>query len=471
MHKSRLQSGCVVTSGLLVTFAGLAAAGASAAESSPSAAGSGADAIEEIVVTAERRSERLMDVPMSVTAFGQEKLDQEGLRSVDDLTRVSPGVTFLRNGTSASGNYNDEDSDLSIRGIDSAAGASTTGIYVDDTPIQTRHLNFGTVNPFPALFDLDRVEVLKGPQGTLFGAGSEGGTIRFITPEPSLTTYSGYARAEFGQIDGGGSNYEAGAAVGGPIISNVLGFRISASFREDGGWVDRVGYTAPPSTIVSGDTVYTGAPTVTGVTERHANWHDTATFRAALKWTPTDNLTVAPSVFAQTLHINDTGTYWINISNPASNVFNNGNLQRDPSNDPWYIAAVKVNWSLPGVDLVSNTSYFSRKQHSISDYSQWAPTVFLANQYTAPGDTSSAYFTDHQDNFTQELRASSADRSSALQWTAGLYFAHVYENSTEQIFSNDIVSVLGGGPDPGNAFLQPVFSLIDRQTAAFGEVS
>ena len=186
---------------------------------------------------------------MSIQAFTQESLDQQGVRSVDDLTRVAPGVTFLRNGMSSSGNYNDEDSDISIRGIDSTAGAATTGIYVDDTPIQTRHLNFGTVNPYPALFDLDRVEVLKGPQGTLFGAGSEGGTIRFITPEASLTTYSGYARAEYGKIDDGGNNYEAGAAFGGPIIDGVLGFRVSASFREDGGWVNRVDYTRPPSTV------------------------------------------------------------------------------------------------------------------------------------------------------------------------------------------------------------------------------
>src|SRR5271154_1107489 len=236
--------------------------------------------LEEIVVTAQRRTERLMDVPMSIQAFSQQTLDQQGVRSVDDLSRVAPGVTFLRNGMSSSGNYNDEDSDISIRGIDSAAGAATTGIYVDDTPIQTRHLNFGTVNPYPALFDLDRVEVLKGPQGTLFGAGSEGGTVRFITPEPSLTTYQVYARAEFGQIDRGGQNYEAGLAVGGPIIENVLGFRFSVSDREDGGWVDRVNYTAPPFTNPTGyGNIYSGPAMYAGTTQYNANWHDTQTAR------------------------------------------------------------------------------------------------------------------------------------------------------------------------------------------------
>jgi iron complex outermembrane receptor protein len=132
-------------------------------------------ALEEVVVTATRRSERLQDVPISVTAFSQEKMDVQGLRSIDDVTRLTPGVAFSRNGTGSSANYNDESSDINIRGIDSAAGASTTGIYIDDTPIQSRHIGFGAVNAFPALFDLDRVEVLRGPQGTLFGAGAEGG--------------------------------------------------------------------------------------------------------------------------------------------------------------------------------------------------------------------------------------------------------------------------------------------------------
>ena len=431
--------------------------------------------LQEVVVTAERRTERLMDVPMSVTALSLDALDVKGLHNIDDLSRAAPGVTFLRNGMSASGNYNDEDSDISIRGIDSTAGASTTGIYVDDTPIQTRHLNFGTVNPYPALFDLERVEVLKGPQGTLFGSGSEGGTVRFITPAPGLTAYTGYTRAEFGQIQGGGPSYEAGAALGGPIIDGVLGFRISASFREDGGWVDRVNYSRPASTGTVCNpgcfgfpaTVYATNPTVTGTAESNSNWHDTQTFRAALRWAPTAELTVDPSIYVQTLHINDTGAYWLNLSNPADNVYRSGNAQRNPSNDPWYIGAVRVNWNLPWASITSNTSYFSRNQHSVSDYSQWISTVFLFNQYPPIGDASSSYFTDHQNNFTQEIRFSSVDAASRLQWTVGAFYLHANENSTEFIVSPD--AALGA---PGNlAYLQPRFSMIDKQEALFGEVN
>jgi iron complex outermembrane recepter protein len=432
----------------------------------------------EIVVTAQRRSERLQDVPMSIQAFSQEALDQQGVRSVDDLTRVSPGVTFLRNGMSSSGNYNDEDSDISIRGIDSTAGAATTGIYVDDTPIQTRHLNFGTVNPYPVLFDLQDVEVLKGPQGTLYGAGSEGGTVRFITPAASLDTYSGYARAEYGQIDNGGSNYEAGAAFGGPIIPGVLGFRVSASFREDGGWVNRVDYARPPSTLdPSGAVLYTGDPTVTGVTEKNANWRDTQTFRLALKYQPIEGLSIDPSIYIQTLHINDTGAYWLNISNPSGNVYNNGDAQRDPSTDPWYLGSVKISWNQPWANISSNTSYFSRQQHSVSDYTQWFDTVFILDQYSPLQNSS--YFTDHQNNFNEELKLTSVDSSSPLQWTAGLFYTHTNEDSTEYVVSPTACSIPAepcpltspGFPAGQLTYLQPRFSMLDKQAAIFGEVS
>jgi outer membrane receptor protein involved in Fe transport len=216
--------------------------------------------LDEIVVTATRREERLQDVPVSASAFTQQTLDAQGLRNIDDLSRLTPGVTFQRDGTGTSANFNDEASDINIRGIDSTAGTSTTGIYIDDTPIQGRHISFTSFNAFPALFDVERVEVLRGPQGTLFGAGSEGGTVRFIQPAPNLHTDSAYARSELAATQKGDPSYELGAAVGGPIIDNRLGFRVSAYGRVDGGWVDRVDYR-------------TGQ-----VTDKDANWQQTIVF-------------------------------------------------------------------------------------------------------------------------------------------------------------------------------------------------
>jgi iron complex outermembrane receptor protein len=96
------------------------------------------------------------------------------IKSFADIAKFTPGVTF-----------DEERHDVSIRGIDSKAGSGTTGIYIDDTPIQVRALGLNANNTLPAVYDLDRVEVLRGPQGTLFGAGSEGGTVRYITPNPA----------------------------------------------------------------------------------------------------------------------------------------------------------------------------------------------------------------------------------------------------------------------------------------------
>src|ERR1700675_430028 len=156
-------------------------AGAPAAESSTARGG-----LQEVVVTPPRHEESLSKVPISVTALTQETMDQKGIKDFLDIARFTPGVTIDSSATNA----------ISIRGISSSGGAGTTGIYINDTPIQMRSVGFNPDDALPKTFDLDRVEVLRGPQGTLFGAGSEGGTVRYILTAPSLTKESTYARGE-----------------------------------------------------------------------------------------------------------------------------------------------------------------------------------------------------------------------------------------------------------------------------------
>jgi iron complex outermembrane recepter protein len=442
-------------------------------------------ALDEVVVTATRRSERLQDVPISVTAFSQEKMDVQGLRNIDDVTRLTPGVAFSRNGTGSSANYNDESSDINIRGIDSAAGASTTGIYVDDTPIQSRHIGFGAVNAFPALFDLDRVEVLRGPQGTLFGAGAEGGVVRFITPSPSLDKDSGYIRSELATTKHGDASYEIGAAFGGPIIDNVLGFRVSASFRRDGGYVDRVSYTRATDTPATDPLT---PPVYATDVDQHANWQQTTSIRGELKWAVTDTLNISPSFYYQELHINDTAVYWPNLSDPGSDVYRDGNRLANPSTDPFWLAAIKADWDAGFGQLTSNTSYYSRDQHSRSDYTQYLRASFLGNTYpTSPEDGGYAPFEDKQSNFYQEFRLASKDITSRLSWNVGLFYAHMNENVAESItdptidgeytaLTGDPGGLCGPGflgyPCPGGLLYDgPVQRVVDKQLAIFGEVA
>jgi iron complex outermembrane recepter protein len=434
-------------------------------------------ALEEIVVTATRRSERLQDVPISVSAFSQDKLDSQGLRNVDDLTRLTPGVAFTRNGTGSSANYNDENSDINVRGIQSSAGTSTTGVYVDDTPIQSRHIGFGAVNAFPVMFDLDRVEVLRGPQGTLFGAGAEGGVVRFLSPQPGLHESSGYTRAELATTKGGDPSYEFGAAAGGPIIDDVLGFRVSASFRRDGGWVDRVAYTR------ASDSDPLSPPIYANDVERRANWQQTMSLRAALTWKVNDQVKITPSIYYQRLQINDTAAYWTSLSDPASGVYRNGNRLANESTDPFYLGSVKAEWDLGFGTLVSNTSYLSRDQHSTSDYSQYLRATYqlfalLPSTYPPPGAGGFAPFGDTQRNFYQEVRLSSNDATARLTWTGGLFYSRLNENVPEDIIDPTLNAESGGNicsdalPCPnGLIFNGPTNRVVDKQLAAFGEVN
>jgi outer membrane receptor protein involved in Fe transport len=441
--------------------------------------------LEEIVVTATRRSERLQDVPISVMAFSQEKLDSQGLHNIDDLVRLSPGVNFQRNGMSSAGNYNDEGSDINIRGVDSAAGTATTGIYIDDTPIQTRKIGFGSINAFPALFDLDRVEVLLGPQGTLFGAGAEGGVVRFIAPEPDLKKRGGYARADAAVTDGGSPSYEGGVAFGAPIIDDVLAFRASLSFRRDGGWVDRVGYTLSPNAAVATPTpVYNG-----DTTGPNSNYQETTTARLAVKWQVTDNLEITPSIYYQRLQINDTSAYWMALSDPGRNIYRNGNALTNPSADPFTLSAIKLKWDLGFASLFSNTAFYDRSQKGTSDYTQylratWAYFGELPNTFPAAGDRGYALFEDNQRNFYQEIRLASNDPNARIAWSGGVFFSHLSENVPEAIIDptldSEVIAYTGGALSvcfpgqlcPGGLIYNgPLDKVVDKQIAGFGEVN
>ena len=157
-------------------------------------------------------------------------MDDRGVKDFADVARFTPGVNFDNSGTN----------NISIRGISGTGGAGTTGIYLDDTPIQMRALAFNPDEALPKSFDIDRIEVLRGPQGTLFGAGSEGGTVRYISTQPSLSRASVYSREEVATTENGDLSYEAGAAVGGPLVQGVFGARVAVSYRHDGGWIDRI---------------------------------------------------------------------------------------------------------------------------------------------------------------------------------------------------------------------------------------
>jgi outer membrane receptor protein involved in Fe transport len=399
-------------SGLHITFAALSTtfAAGSAFGQDDGDAGIG---LQEVVVTAQRREEKLSEVPLSISAFSQERMDAQGVRNIDDIARLTPGVNFARGDQ-----RNSQASNISIRGISSNAGAATTGIYIDDTPIQVRTIGYSSFNAFPAVFDIDRIEVLRGPQGTLFGAGSEGGTVRFITPQPSFNRTSAYLRSEFGDTQDGDFSGELGAAVGGPI-SDKVAYRVSAWFRRDGGTVDRTNWSR-------------ATRTPTDVVDENSNWQNSLVGRAVLTYRPTDNLSITPSLYYQDLKLNDTGFYWATLSDDDGE-FNNGNAVRATSEDRFYLPALKIEWNLDAVSFVSNTSYFNRKNEAINDYTAFEAGIWARNAYFPEGMFAPTLQQNWQSNIMQEFRLQSANEDARLSWVVGAFYSHSRQTAGQYV--------------------------------------
>lgn len=419
--------------------------------------------LQEIVVTSTRSALPINRVPISVVAYSQDTLDKLSVRSVDDIMALAPGVDFNR-GVEGFG----LNTSIDIRGIGSTVGSATTGIYIDDTPIQTRTLLYSSGPVWPVIFDLDRVEVLRGPQGTLFGAASEGGTVRFITPQPSLDQYSGYTRAEGAVTDGSSdTNYEAGAAFGGPIVQDVLGFRVSAYYRHDGGFIDRDRYGSTDPLDYQKDT----------------NSLNSTALRMALTWAPISGLTISPSVFSQEQFLGDGPFVWGDLSNVSRQRYVSGDAQNSTTHDRFTLSALDVKYDAGPVALYSNSSYFDRQNHSNFDYTEFELSYFgdgnPADYFSIPGYYANSPQVNTQQNFTQELRAQSSDQGARLTWVAGLYynkskqsakeldndpfFGDYYGLSIEQLFGEPLLN--------GQTIYLDDFHDIDTEKAFFGSIS
>jgi iron complex outermembrane receptor protein len=372
--------------------------------------------LEEITVTATRKEESIQNVPISISAYDQAAINEFALSSIDDLSRYTPGLNVET--------HNTDSTYISIRGVSSARGASTTGIYIDDTPIQIRYFGAGSSSAsfYPTLFDLNRVEVLRGPQGTLFGSGSEGGTIRFVTAPPSLTEDSGHARAEIGAVKYGDASYQVGVAEGGPLIPGTLGFRVSAYTQNNAGWIDR-------------------QPWGSNVTvDKNTNWSDSATFTAALIFAPIDNLIITPAVFYQSNHVGGAQEYYGILSNPSAGNFVSGDLISSPQREWFVLPSLKVEWRLPGVTVYSNTAYIDHERDATADYSLDLVEVLTGND-KGPVTAVPAYFQNPQQSFTQEIRAQSSNPDDRLNWVVGLFYWDLWQTANEYVFAPDLQDV------------------------------
>ena len=403
-------------------------------------------ALDAIIVTATKRVETLLNVPLSISVIDAQSIERKGVKNLEDLAPTVPGLVVLQS---------DEQSDKSfvIRGISSTSNAGTVALYVDDTPV-----TFGNNSPDLKLFDFSRVEVLRGPQGTLFGESAMGGSIRYISPEPDFVNTHGYVRAEAGAVHAGDSNYEVQGAIGGPVLSDKVAFRVSGFYRHDGGYIDLVNES-------TGDTVKSGI-----------NFADSYGGRAAFSTRIGDRITATLSVLYQKQEDNDLSDYYTGrgISDPISlPAFQKSERSPVYLNQRFALPNLTVNADLGFATLTSSTSYVNRTRELGSDFS-----YYVQSALQLPDSVGSSLIVSNltKDTFTaviEELRLASRD-SGPLQWIAGAYFQH----SRRTLFQSDASPNLGEIIPPLAPALLPggVVALIDDNTrnyqvAGFGEIS
>ena len=187
--------------------------------------------IEEIIVTATKREEPLQDIPMSVTAFTDQKIVHEGFKKIDDYAAHIPGLTLNRREPGGA--------NVIMRGCAVSAvnfgGTATTSVYLDEAPITSAGFN-----PDPRLVDISRVEALSGPQGTLFGDAAECGTLRIITNRPDAGGFEGWADVTGSKVDDGDLGYDISAMANIPIVEDKLALRIVGFHAEEAGFIDNI---------------------------------------------------------------------------------------------------------------------------------------------------------------------------------------------------------------------------------------
>ena len=252
---------------------------------------------------------------------------------------------------------------------------------------------------FLPMFDLDRVEVLRGAQGMLLGQGTLGGAIRFISTQPSLTAFSGHATAEWATTAHGDAGYEAGAAAGGPLIDDVLGLRASGWYRLEGGYVDRID-------------PFTGE-----YVDRNANRIESKSARVGMTWAPSDSVCITPTVNYESFSASDTAAFFMHLSNPDRGVLRNSNLVSQPFSSSFYLASLKLTAGFHGMEFTSLTSLLDAEAFSLHDLT----CVEGCESPEGPDDVDPNINTvaTTQRTFSQEARLAPADPDARLMWFAG----------------------------------------------------
>ncbi len=423
--------------------------------------------LEEILVTATKREASAQDLPFSINATTAEDIQRNNFFTLEDLSRDVAGLTIQ--------NLGPGQSQVAIRGVsagqiirDQPGVKEQVGVYLDETII-----SLSLFTPDLDLYDLQRVETLRGPQGTLFGAGSIGGTIRFISMQPDFDEYSASLEANMNTIDDGSDGGHLKGHVNVPI-SDTLALRAVAYGTEYGGWVDAQRENAPTAEDVNEGSRYGG--------------------RLALTWQPTDNLSITPRVVYQEIEADG-----FNREEDFNLFANPYTTDREPNqlgereqylllrnenfSDETLIADLVINWDVGGAVLTYAGSYTEREILVSRDASALTGSVSVDLGYPEAAVLLPSNLRDTTDleQYTHEFRIAS-NGDGRVQWVGGVFFSDLERNYSQRLPTPGYDAVTdavlgegtsdavanGFGPDsPYNADLP--YDI--EQIAVFGEVT
>ena len=415
--------------------------------------------VDEIVVTATRRETRLLDTPISMTVVGSDTLQATQADDFSDFSRLVPGLTAIDSGPA--------DRRYALRGLQSA-GEPEVALYYDDIPmtgLPGGSLDTGDRQPDIKLWDMDRVEVLRGPQGTLYGDGSMGGTIRIISKRPLLDTFQAAAQVSGATTaDGGGPSWRWNGMVNLPLVNDTLAVRFAGYYRDEGGWIDNLERARVTLRQTPGDGL---------------NWEHTAGGRASILFEPTEDLTVTGIAYYQNTRTGNTSDTYPQFTT-ADDRYVSAAFVRTPYTDQLQMYNLVVNDKLKWADLVINGAYESRAVDDTQDTSRYLLSLFGCSEYNwsvscsgAPVIPAASFEHETVSSTSAEVRLVSR-QPGPFQWTVGSFLQSATTYRRGQIAQTDTAGLVQFNAADGDAgkrlFARNNFDAADK-LAVFEESS
>jgi outer membrane receptor protein involved in Fe transport len=450
-------------SAILAMSAGTASA-QSAAQTEPAPDESG---LSQVIVTATRRAERLQDVPESISAFDANAIAIRGLAQMDDYARLVPGLSISDRepgGTT-----------IVFRGVATSGlqfgSVSSSSLYLDEQPITQSGRN-----PDPRLIDVERIEALRGPQGTLYGASAQSGTLRVITAKPDPKGFDAWAEGQVSNTTNGGTGHDISAMVNVPLVDDKLALRLVGFSAEDAGFIDNVLADSQGGTFNNANVV-----------KKDVNVKKTKGGRAALRWQASDDVSATLGAVFQDVKASGHGDVNADRGDLNQVRFENENL-----NDKWYQLALTLEAKVPFGSAVVAASYFHRDFRYDADATDYE---FAFNQNAITYDTPIYDFGGDPRGFAQnrektnistlEARLSSpTDSGSRWSWLVGAFyskesgktsfdsFVRGYENTPSfQYFDAYEQNLTGNTLTGSDVWFSGRYDTELDQKALFGELS